>query len=55
MNKSAAILRQAAMFQDSPAHNGFQSSLLDVLTDGKHATGWRSKRVASESFLIACQ
>jgi CLIP-associating protein 1/2 len=55
MTRSAAILRQAAMFQDSPARNGSQSSLLDVLKDGRHATGWQSKRMASEFFLIACQ
>jgi len=52
MTKNAAILRQAAMFQDSPAPNGAQSSLLDVLRDEKHATGWWTKRLTSRSYLI---
>ncbi|KAF8640074.1 hypothetical protein AX17_001315 [Amanita inopinata Kibby_2008] len=44
MNRSAAILRQAALFKDSPAHNGRTTSLLDVLQSHKHETGWWAKR-----------
>jgi CLIP-associating protein 1/2 len=44
VNRNAAIMRTAAMFQDSPAaHNG-RTSLMDVLQDMKHETGWWLKR-----------
>lgn len=44
VNRSAAVLRQAAMFKDSPAYNGKTTSLLDVLqTYHKHETGWWAK------------
>ncbi|KAG5646405.1 hypothetical protein DXG03_003455 [Asterophora parasitica] len=45
VNRNAAIMRQAAMFQDSPARNG-SSSLIDVLQGKKHDTGWWLKRKA---------
>lgn len=43
VNRNAVIMRQAAMFQDSPARSG-RSSLIDVLQDRKHETGWWLKR-----------
>lgn len=43
VNRAAAIMKQAAMFKDSPAHNG-HSSLMGVLQDKKHETGWWLKR-----------
>ncbi|KAF5388162.1 hypothetical protein D9615_000202 [Tricholomella constricta] len=46
VNRNAAIMRQAALFQDSPAHNGQASSLIDVLQGKKHETGWWLKRKA---------
>ncbi|KAG6855051.1 hypothetical protein C0991_005980 [Blastosporella zonata] len=46
LNKNAAILRQAAMFQDSPVRNGQSSPLMDVLQGRKHETGWWLKRKA---------
>ncbi|GLB33596.1 putative CLASP N terminal [Lyophyllum shimeji] len=46
VNRSAAIMRQAAMFQDSPARNGQSSSFMDVLQGKKHETGWWLKRKA---------
>ncbi|KAG6911650.1 hypothetical protein DXG01_007900 [Tephrocybe rancida] len=48
VNRNAAILRQAAMFQDSPVRNGQSSgsSLMDVLQGKKHETGWWLKRKA---------
>ncbi|KAG6886066.1 hypothetical protein C0993_004056 [Termitomyces sp. T159_Od127] len=46
INRNAAILRQAAMFQDSPVRNGQQSSLVDVLQGKRHETGWWTKRTA---------
>lgn len=45
LNRNAAIMRQAAMFKDSPARNG-QSSFMDVLQGKKHETGWWLKRKA---------
>ena len=48
-NRDSSILRQAAMFKNSPAYNGKTSSLLDVLqTYHKRETGWWAKRQACE-------
>lgn len=52
INRNAAILRQAAMFQDSPVRNGQQSSLVDVLQGKKHETGWWLKRKAREFYFF---
>jgi CLIP-associating protein 1/2 len=51
-NRNAAIMRQAAMFKDSPAYKGSSSSssLLDVLRDRKHESGWWMKRMKGGSF-----
>lgn len=47
INKSAAILRQAAQFQDSPAYKGKPPSLLDTEDDGKYQTSeWWKKRTS---------
>lgn len=44
-NRNSSILRQAAMFKNSPAFNGKTTSLLDVLQNyHKHETGWWAKR-----------
>ncbi|KAG7097228.1 hypothetical protein E1B28_004599 [Marasmius oreades] len=40
VNRATAIMRQAALFKDSPASNGRPISLLDVFQDRKHETGW---------------
>lgn len=46
-NRNSSILRQAAMFKNSPAFNGKTTSLLDVLQNyHKHETGWWAKRQA---------
>ncbi|KAF7355127.1 hypothetical protein MSAN_01428300 [Mycena sanguinolenta] len=45
MNKASAIIRQAAQFKNSPAYNGHAvPSLMDVLHDQRHQTGWWLKR-----------
>ncbi|KAF8631147.1 hypothetical protein AX15_002493 [Amanita polypyramis BW_CC] len=45
VNRSTSILRQAAMFKDSPIYSGKTTSLLDVLQSHyKHETGWWAKR-----------
>jgi len=49
VNRAAAIMRQAAMFQDSPAQNSHSPSLLDILEDKKHETGWWLKRKTCRS------
>jgi CLIP-associating protein 1/2 len=46
MNRQAAILKQAAMFKDSPEYSRRRPSLVDVLHDRKHETGWWLKRRA---------
>ncbi|KAF8164925.1 clasp N terminal-domain-containing protein [Crassisporium funariophilum] len=45
-NRANVIMRQAAMFVNSPAQNGRSSSLLDVLQSQKQETGWWLKRKA---------
>ncbi|KAJ7283886.1 clasp N terminal-domain-containing protein [Mycena rebaudengoi] len=45
VNRATLIMRQAAQFKNSPAHNGHSSSsLMDVLQDQRHQTGWWLKR-----------
>ncbi|KAJ6599260.1 clasp N terminal-domain-containing protein [Mycena vulgaris] len=45
MNRGTSIMRQAAQFKNSPAYNGHSStSLMDVLHDQRHQTGWWLKR-----------
>ncbi|KAH8830244.1 clasp N terminal-domain-containing protein [Flagelloscypha sp. PMI_526] len=46
-NRSATVLRQAALFQNSPAYNGRSSSLIDMLNeDKKQDSAWWLKRKA---------
>jgi CLIP-associating protein 1/2 len=52
MNRHAAIMKQAAMFKDSPEYSRRTSSLIDVLHDKKHETGWWLKRRACVFFLF---
>lgn len=47
-NRANLILKQAAMFKDSPV-NKKTSSLLDVLQVQRHETGWWLKRMALHS------
>lgn len=49
VNRNTAVLRQAALFKDSPAHTNRPPSLLDVLQDRKHESGWWLKRKAGTS------
>jgi CLIP-associating protein 1/2 len=44
-NKRASVLKQAALFKDSPVHKK-GPSLLDVLNERKHETGWWLKRMS---------
>lgn len=44
VNRASAVMRQAALFQNSPAYNGKAPSLLDVLQDRSKETGWWLKR-----------
>lgn len=46
-NKRASVLRQVALFKDSPAQKK-GTSLLDVLNERKHETGWWLKRMSCE-------
>ena len=48
-NRATTIMRQAALFTDSPAHNMRSSSLLDVLQSQPQETGWWKKRKACKS------
>jgi CLIP-associating protein 1/2 len=53
VNRHAAIMKQAAMFKDSPQYSRRSSSLIDVLRDKKHETGWWLKRRACTFFLFS--
>lgn len=46
LSKSASILRQAALFADSPAQKSRSTSLMDMLHDHKHQSGWWLKRMS---------
>lgn len=51
LNKTSSIMRQAAQFKNSPAYNGNSSaSLMDVLHDQRHQTGWWLKRKSCTPF-----
>lgn len=55
-NRNSSILRQAAMFKNSPAFIGKTTSLLDVLQNyHKHETGWWAKRQACELSMTTAQ
>lgn len=49
VNRATAVLRQAALFVDSPARNGSRLSLLDVLQSQRQENGWWLKRKICES------
>ncbi|KAI0637821.1 clasp N terminal-domain-containing protein [Trametes polyzona] len=44
--RGAAIMQQAALFQDSPAHNGKTTSLFDMVDGRDRAGQWWAKRMA---------
>jgi CLIP-associating protein 1/2 len=46
LNKNASIMRQAALFADSPVQKGRSTSLMDVLHEHKHQSGWWLKRMS---------
>lgn len=49
LNRNTSILRQAALFQNSPPYSGTSPSLLDVLNDRKNETSWWLKRMTGSS------
>ena len=51
-NRATIIMRQAALFTDSPAQSMQSSSLLDVLQSQKQETGWWIKRKSCKSSRI---
>jgi CLIP-associating protein 1/2 len=52
-NRATTIMRQAALFTNSPAHGTRSSSLLDVLQSHKQETGWWMKRKACKSSRVS--
>ncbi|KAL0949584.1 hypothetical protein HGRIS_009633 [Hohenbuehelia grisea] len=46
INRASAIMRQAALFENSPAQNGKTASLMDVLHDRKNESAWWLKRMS---------
>jgi CLIP-associating protein 1/2 len=47
INQASAIMREAALFKDSPAYSGGSPSLFEVIEERKHQTGWWLKRMSS--------
>lgn len=45
VHQKSAVMRQAALFQDSPLPPVSSPSVLDVLEENKHQTGWWLKRI----------
>ncbi|KAI0080767.1 hypothetical protein K474DRAFT_1657611 [Panus rudis PR-1116 ss-1] len=46
VSKSAAILRKAALFQDSPARNGSSTSVFDMIDSRRIQSEWWTKRTS---------
>ncbi|KIJ56519.1 hypothetical protein M422DRAFT_217939 [Sphaerobolus stellatus SS14] len=46
INQTSAIMRQAALFQDSPVYKAGSPSILDIIEERKHQTGWWLKRMS---------
>ncbi|KAL6299119.1 clasp N terminal-domain-containing protein [Sparassis latifolia] len=46
VNRHESIMRQAALFQDSPAPNGKTASLFDIVDGRDHAREWWGKRMS---------
>jgi CLIP-associating protein 1/2 len=53
-NRTTDILKQAAMFADSPVQSRKSASLLSALTDRKQETGWWLKRMNCARFSFIC-
>jgi CLIP-associating protein 1/2 len=49
-DRRAAVLRQAALFQDSPPYKGTSTtpSIVDMLKENRHESGWWLKRISRE-------
>ena len=49
-DRRAAVLRQAALFQDSPPYKGASTtpSIVDMLKENRHESGWWLKRISRE-------
>lgn len=50
LNHTSAIMRQAALFQDSPAYKSGSPSIFELIEERKHQTGWWLKRMTSTPF-----
>ena len=47
VNQTSAVMREAALFMDSPVHNGGPPSIFELIEERKHQTGWWLKRMSS--------
>lgn len=53
IHQTSTIMRQAALFQDSPVYEAKSPSLFDIIQERKHQTGWWLKRMSSKfAFLL---
>ncbi|XP_006459874.1 hypothetical protein AGABI2DRAFT_184378 [Agaricus bisporus var. bisporus H97] len=51
-NRASVILKQAAMFEDSPAYSG-KASLMDVLQESKQEGWWAKRRSADNPVILS--
>ena len=53
-DRRAAVLRQAALFQDSPPYKGGSTtpSIVDMLKQNRHESGWWLKRISRKWFFF---
>lgn len=52
INKTSAMLKQAALFQDSPAPNGKTANLFSMVNGTDTATEWWRKRTSRETAIL---
>lgn len=51
VNQTSAVMREAALFKDSPAYDGSSPSIFELIEERKHQTGWWLKRMSSTCHL----
>ncbi|KAF8520121.1 clasp N terminal-domain-containing protein [Gautieria morchelliformis] len=45
-NQASGIMREAALYKDSPAYNGASPSIFELIEERKHQTSWWLKRMS---------
>lgn len=53
INQKGSVMRHLSLFQDSPLPSDRSPSLLDIIEERKHQTGWWLRRINSENIFRA--